>query len=309
MTVDRRIIDLYNEYVHTALPRREFLARLAKMAGGVAAATTVLAVLEPNYAQARQVEPDDKRLKTEKIEFNGPNGPVKAYVAQPRKLGKRDKLPGVLVIHENRGLNEHIEDVARRTALAGYVAIAPDGLSVAGGAPADQEAARDLFAKTDGARIASDVLAAVPWLAAGRRRTTARSAWSASAMAAAWRCARRSRPWASTAPCASTDGQLSAEDTRRLKAPVLLHYAGTDERVNAGIPEFRAALDSVGVPYSLNMYPGTQHGFHNDASAARYNEAAAKLAWERTLDFFGTYLKSDNNIEVNRRDASTGVDA
>ncbi len=167
MTVDRRIIELYNDYVHSALPRREFLSRLANMAGGAAAAMTVLAVLEPNYAQARQVEPDDKRLKTEKIEFNGPNGPVKAYVAQPSKLGRRDKLPGVLVIHENRGLNEHIEDVARRTALAGYLAIAPDGLSVAGGAPADQEAARDLFGKTDGARIAGDVLAAVPWLAAG----------------------------------------------------------------------------------------------------------------------------------------------
>src|SRR6187455_2158592 len=166
MTVDRRIIDLYNEYVHTALPRREFLAKLTRLAGGAAAATTALALLEPNYAQARQVEPDDKRLKTEKIEFNGPNGPVKAYVARPKKLGKSDKVAGVLVIHENRGLNEHIEDVARRTALAGYLAIAPDGLSVAGGAPADQEAARDLFSKTDGARIASDVLAAVPWLAA-----------------------------------------------------------------------------------------------------------------------------------------------
>ena len=115
--VDKRIIDLYNEYVHTALPRREFLARLAKVAGGAAAATTVLAVLEPNYALARQVEPDDKRLRTEKIEFNGPNGAVKAYVARPRKLGRTDRVPGVLVIHENRGLNEHIEDVARRTAL------------------------------------------------------------------------------------------------------------------------------------------------------------------------------------------------
>ena len=166
MTVDRRIIDLYNEYVHTALPRREFIARLTRIAGGAAAAGMALAVLEPNYAYGRQVEPDDKRLRAEKIEFNGPNGPVKAYVARPRKLGKTDKLPGVLVIHENRGLNEHIEDVARRTALAGYLAIAPDGLSVAGGAPVDQEAARDLFAKTDPARIASDVLAAVPWLAA-----------------------------------------------------------------------------------------------------------------------------------------------
>jgi carboxymethylenebutenolidase len=291
MTVDRRMIELYNEYVHTALPRREFIARLTRMAGGAAAAMTALAVLEPNYAQARQTEPDDRRLSCEKLEFNGPNGPVKAYVARPRKLGRGDKLPGVLVIHENRGLNEHIEDVARRTALAGYVAIAPDGLSVAGGAPADQEAARDLFTKTDGARIASDVLAAVPWLAAdpvnnGKIGVVGFCYGGGLALRAAIEVVG--------VDCAvSFYGRpLSTEDTRKLKVPVLLHYAGTDERVNAGIPEFRAALDAVGVPYSLNMYPGTQHGFHNDSSAARYDEAAAKLAWQRTLDFFATYLKT-----------------
>jgi len=291
MTVDRRIIDLYNEYVHTALPRREFLAKLARLAGGAAAATTALALLEPNYAQARQVEPDDKRLKTEKIEFNGPNGPVKAYVARPKKLGKSDKIAGVLVIHENRGLNEHIEDVARRTALAGYLAIAPDGLSVAGGAPADQEAARDLFSKTDGARIASDVLAGIPWVAAD---PASNGKIGVVGFCYGGGLALRAAIEAVGVDCAVSfyGKQLSAEDTRRLKVPVLLHYAGTDERVNAGIADFRAALDSVGVPYSLNMYPGTQHGFHNDSSEARYNEAAAKLAWQRTLDFFATYLKA-----------------
>jgi carboxymethylenebutenolidase len=290
MTVDRRIIDLYNEYVHTALPRREFLARLARVAGGAAAATTVLAVLEPNYAQARQVEPDDKRLRTEKIEFNGPNGPVKAYVARP-KMGKRDKAPGVLVIHENRGLNEHIEDVARRTALAGYTAIAPDGLSVAGGAPADQEAARDLFAKTDAARIAGDVLAAVPWLAAD---PSSNGRIGVVGFCYGGGLALRAAVESVGVDCAVCfyGRQLSAEDTRRLKVPVLLNYAAEDERINAGINDFRAALDAARVPYSLNMYPGTQHGFHNDASAARYNEPAAKLAWQRTLDFFGTYLKT-----------------
>jgi len=291
MTVDRRIIDLYNEYVHTALPRREFLAKLTRLAGGAAAATTALALLEPNYAQARQVEPDDKRLKTEKIEFNGPNGPVKAYVARPKKLGKSDKIAGVLVIHENRGLNEHIEDVARRTALAGYLAIAPDGLSVAGGAPADQEAARDLFSKTDGARIASDVLAGIPWVAAD---PASNGKIGVVGFCYGGGLALRAAIEAVGVDCAVSfyGKQLSAEDTRRLKVPVLLHYAGTDERVNAGIADFRAALDSVGVPYSLNMYPGTQHGFHNDSSEARYNEAAAKLAWQRTLDFFATYLKA-----------------
>jgi carboxymethylenebutenolidase len=290
MTVDRRIIELYNEYVHTALPRREFLARLARMAGGVAAATGVLAVLEPNYAQARQVEPDDKRLKAEKIEFNGPNGPVKAYLARP-KLGKRDKAPGVLVIHENRGLNEHIEDVARRAALAGYTAIAPDGLSVAGGAPADQEAARDLFARTDGARIASDVLAAVPWLAAD---ATSNGKIGVVGFCYGGGLALRAAVETVGVDCAVCfyGRQLSAEDTRRLKVPVLLNYAAEDERINAGINDFRAALDAAKVPYSLNMYPGTQHGFHNDSSAARYNEPAAKLAWQRTLDFFRTYLQA-----------------
>jgi len=290
MTVDRRMIELYNEYVHTALPRREFLARLTRMAGGAAAAMTALAVLEPNYVQARQVEPDDKRLKCEKISFNGPNGPVRAYTAMPRKVGRHDKLPGVLVVHENRGLNEHIEDVARRTALAGYIAIAPDGLSVAGGAPEDQEAARDLFAKTDGARIATDVLAAVPWLAAdpinnGKIGVVGFCYGGGLALRAAVETVG--------VDCAvSFYGRpLPTDETRKLKVPLLLHYAGTDERINAGIPDFKAALDAVGVPYTIHMYPDTQHGFHNDSSEARYNEAAAKLAWQRTLDFFALYLK------------------
>jgi carboxymethylenebutenolidase len=290
MTVDRRIIDLYNEYVHTALPRREFLARLAKVAGGTAAALAVLPLIEPNYAQARQVEPEDKRLKAGKIEFDGPQGRIKAYVAQPRKPKSGAKLPGILVIHENRGLNEHIEDVARRAALGGYIAIAPDGLSVAGGAPADQEAARDLFARQDPARIAGDVLAAVPWLASnplcdGRIGAVGFCYGGGLALRAAIEA-----EGVDAAVC-FYGRQLSADDTQRLKVPVLLNYAGTDERINAGIPEFRAALDSVGVPYSLNMYPGTQHGFHNDSSAARYSEPAAKLAWSRTMDFFDTYLK------------------
>jgi carboxymethylenebutenolidase len=290
MTVDRRVIELYNEYVHTALPRREFIARLTRMAGGAAAAMGALAVLEPNYVQARQVEPDDKRLKCEKITFNGPNGPVKAYTAMPRKIGRRDKLPGMLVIHENRGLNEHLEDVARRTALAGYMAIAPDGLSVAGGAPSDQEAARDLFAKTDGARIASDVLAAVPWLAAdpvnnGKVGVVGFCYGGGLALRAAVEVVG--------VDCAvSFYGRpLPTEQARKLKVPVLLHYAGSDERINAGIPDFKAALEEAHVPYTIHMYPDTQHGFHNDSSEARYNEAAAKLAWQRTLDFFALYLK------------------
>jgi carboxymethylenebutenolidase len=209
-------------------------------------------------------------------------------VAMPRK--PKEKLSGVVVIHENRGLNEHIEDVARRAALGGHLAIAPDGLSVTGGAPADQEAARDLFAKQDPARIAGDVLAAVPWLAAhsqcnGRIGVVGFCYGGGMALRAAVET-----EGVDAAVC-FYGRQLSGEDTRRLKVPVLLHYAGADERINAGIPDFRASLDAQGVPYSLNMYPGTQHGFHNDASAARYDEPAAKLAWSRTLEFFETYLK------------------
>ena len=291
MTVDRRIIDLYNEYVHTALPRRDFLTRLASIAGSSAAAMGALAFLEPNYAQGRQIEPDDKRLKTEKIEFDGPQGKIKAYVAHPRKLKSGTKLPGILVIHENRGLNEHIEDVARRAALGGYLAVAPDGLSVAGGAPADQEAARDLFAKQDPARIAGDVLAAVPWLVAnplcnGKIGVVGFCYGGGLALRAAIETE-------GVDAAASFYGkQLTADETKRLKVPVLLNYAGSDERINAGIADFRAALDAVGVPYSLNMYPGTQHGFHNDSSAARYNEEAAKLAWQRTIAFFDQNLKT-----------------
>lgn len=289
--VDRRIIELYNEYVHSALPRRDFITRLAKIAGGTAAAMAVLPLIEPNYAQARQIEPEDKRLKGERVEFNGPNGPVKAYTVRPAKLKRDVKIPGVLVIHENRGLNDHIEDVARRAALAGYFAVAPDGLSVAGGAPADQEAARDLFAKQDPERIATDVLAGIPWMAAdnssnGKIGVVGFCYGGGLALRAAVETV------GVDAAVAFYGKQLPAADVPKLKAPILLHYAGDDERINAGIPEFRAALDAAKVPYSLNMYPGTQHGFHNDSSGARYNEAAAKLAWHRTIDFFDTYLKT-----------------
>lgn len=291
MTVDRRIVDLYNEYVHTALPRRAFLERLAKIAGGTAAALAVLPFIEPNYAEARQIEPDDKRLKCERIQFNGPNGPVKAYMARPAKIKRHAKIPGVLVIHENRGLNEHIEDVARRTALAGYLAVAPDGLSVAGGAPADQEAARDVFAKQDPERIATDVLAGVPWLAADASNNGKIGVVGfCYGGGLALRAAVEGR--GVDAAVAFYGRQPPVTDVPRIRVPLLLNYAGEDERVNAGIAEFRAALDAAKVKYDLYTYPGTQHGFHNDSSAARYNEEAAKLAWQRTIDFFDANLKT-----------------
>jgi carboxymethylenebutenolidase len=286
--MDKRVIDLYNEYVHSALPRREFLARLAKITGGAAAAAAVLPLLEPSYAQARQVAEDDRRLTAGYVTYRGATSDVRAYRARPKGQGK---LPSVLVIHENRGLNAHIEDVARRAALAGYLAVAPDGLSSVGGAPADQEQARDLFQKTDPDKIAGDLLAAVPWLAThpesnGKAGVVGFCYGGGMALRAA-----AERP--GLAAAVSFYGQVlpSADVAKLKKVPVLLHYAGSDERVNAGIAEFRAALDANGVAYSLNMYPGTQHGFHNDASAARYDANAARVAWERTLEFFAEYLK------------------
>lgn len=194
------------------------------------------------------------------------------------------------MIHENRGLNAHIEDVARRAALAAYLAIAPDGLSSAGGAPEDQELARDLFAKTDPARIASDILAAVPYVAnhsESNGRVGAVGFCYGGGMAL--RCAVEASG-VDAAVCFYARA-LPAADVARLEVPVMLHYAGSDERINEGISEFRRALDANGVAYSLNMYPGTEHGFHNDASAARYNADAARLAWSRTVAFFDEYLK------------------
>jgi carboxymethylenebutenolidase len=286
--LDPRIISLYNDYIHSALPRREFISRLVGITGSAAAATAVLPLVEPNYAFGQQVSEKDSKLNTGYVTYKGVSGDVKAYMARPKGSGK---LPAVLVIHENRGLNKHIEDVARRAALAGYLALAPDGLSSAGGAPEDQEAARDLFAKTEPAKIAGDVIAGVPFLAKHAESTgKVGSVGFCYGGNVAVRCAIESEGL--TAAVGFYGRQLSAEDTAKLKVPVMLHYAGNDERVNAGINDFRAALDANRIAYSINMYPGTDHGFHNDSSAARYNQAAAQLAWSRTIQFFDTYLKT-----------------
>jgi carboxymethylenebutenolidase len=286
--VDPRIINLYNDYIHSALPRREFMSRLVTITGSAAAATAVLPLIEPNYAQAAQVPENYKELKAGYVTYKGVSGDVKAYMA---RLKGREKLPAVLVIHENRGLNKHIEDVARRAALSGYLALAPDGLSSAGGAPADQEAARDLFAKTDPATIAGDVIAGVPFLAKHAESTgKVGSVGFCYGGNVAVRCAIEAEGL--TAAVGFYGRQLSAEDTAKLKVPVMLHYAGNDERVNAGINDFRVAMDANKVAYSINMYPGTDHGFHNDSSEARYKKVAAQLAWARSMQFFQTYLKA-----------------
>lgn len=280
-------IDLYNEYIHGDLPRRTFLKRLAGIAGGAAAASALLPMLEPNYAWGQQVAADDPRLQAGYVEYEGGSGPVRAYCARP--AGHAEPLPGVLVIHENRGLNAHIEDVARRTALAGYLALAPDGLTYAGGAPLDQEAARDLFGRSDRARITDDVVAGVPYLA-GRADCTGRVGTVGFCYGGGVSLLCAARTSATAASVCFYGSPLAADDVARVKAPLMMHYAGNDERINQSIPEFRALLDEHAVAYSLHMYPGTHHGFHNDSSEARYDEAAATLAWRRTLALFEATL-------------------
>ena len=286
--MDERIIDLYNVYIHGSMPRRDFLQRLAGIAGGVAAATALLPLIECNYAGAAQVPADHSDLDSGYANYAGTRGKVRAYVARPKSAAH--PLPGVLVIHENRGLNAHIEDVARRAALAGYLAVAPDGLSVAGGAPEDQEKARDLFAATDRAIIDADVMAGVGYFA--ERKDCSGKIGAVGFCyggGVALLCAAE-RPEIA-AVVAFYGAALAPQKVARVKAALAMHYAGKDERIDAGIADFRAALDAHEIAYSLNMYPGTQHGFHNDSSAGRYDAAAAKLAWSRTIAFFDHYLK------------------
>lgn len=287
--MDPRVVDLYNDYIHGDMPRRAFFKRVLEIAGSAAAATTMIALVEPDWAWGQQVEPTDERLKTGYVEYPGSTGPVKGYLARPAAAER--PLPGILVIHENRGLNAHIEDVARRAALAGYVALAPDGLTYVGGGLVDQEAARDRFAAADVSKITADVLAGVPYLAS---RDDCSGKVGAVGFCygggVALLCAAREE--ATAAAVCFYGRALSEEDVARVHVPLMMHYAGEDERINAMIPEFIAALDAHEIAYSLNMYPGTGHGFHNDTSQARYNAEAATLAWRRTMQFFDAYLKT-----------------
>ena len=286
--MDQRVVDLYNVYIHGDMPRRDFLQRLAGIAGSVAAASALLPLIECNYARAAEVPADHPELEASYASYGGTRGAVRAYVARPKKSGA---LPSIVVIHENRGLNAHIEDVARRAALAGYLAVEPDGLSVAGGAPEDQEKARDLFAATDRTVIDADVIAGVGYFAE-RKDCTGKIGVVGFCYGGgmALQCAAEKPDLG--AAVAFYGAALPPEKIDKVKAPLMMHYAGKDERIDAGITDFRAALDAHEIAYSLNMYPGTQHGFHNDSSAGRYDATAAKLAWARTIAFFDHYLKA-----------------
>ena len=288
---DQGLLDLFDRYVHGTLDRRGFLERAKIYAVGGVTAAALLETLSPKYAEAQQVPKDDTRLKTEYVEYDSPQGygKVKAYVVRPAgSTAQSEKLPGIVVIHENRGLNPHIEDVARRTGLAGYLAFAPDGLTSLGGYPGNDDAGREMQAKLDREKLAEDWVAAVKFLQK-RPDCTGRVGCVGFCYGGAVSNLLAVRIPDLAAAVPFYGGQPAIEDVPKIDAPLLIHYASNDERVNAGWPAYEAALKANGKKYTAHFYEGTQHGFHNDTTP-RYDEAAAKLAWERTLAFFKEHM-------------------
>lgn len=283
--MDQRIINLFDEYTHTPLSRKEFINRLAKLTGSLAMAMTVLPLLENNYANAATVP--DKDLHTEEIIYSGADGvTMKGFLAQPE--GKT-KLGAVMVIHENRGLNPHIKDVAMRVAKAGFLALAPDALSPFGGTPSDEDEARNLISKLDTQQNLTNFLKGLEYL-----RTHKNSNGNTGCMGFCWGGAMAGQLAVHSpeldAAVAYYGRQPKAGDVPKIKAELLLHYGGLDERVNAGIPEFEKALKEAGTNYQLFIYEGANHAFNNNTSPTRYHQEAAKLAWERTLALFNRTL-------------------
>jgi carboxymethylenebutenolidase len=286
---DRELLNLFDQYVHGGISRRGFMDGAAKFAVGGLTAAAIFEALSPNYAYAEQVPKDDKRLKIEYVTFPSPQGygTVRAYLARPADA--KGKMPGVLVVHENRGLNPYIEDVARRLGVAGYLALAPDELTSVGGYPGDDDKGRDLQAKLDGKKMMEDWVTAEGYLKS-RPECTGKvgvvgfcyGGTVANALAV------RLPDLAAAVPFYGT--QPGADDVAKIKAPLLIHYGGLDDRVNAGWPAFEAALKANHVAYTAYIYDGANHGFHNDTTP-RYDKAAATLAWDRTVEFFSKTLR------------------
>jgi carboxymethylenebutenolidase len=285
----RDVLAIFDGYVHGEIGRREFLDRAAKFAVGGMSATAMLESLRPNYALAQQVPKDDTRIHAEYLPYPSPkgSGTMRGYFVRPAKPSGR--LPGIVVIHENRGLNPYIEDVARRVAVENYVAFAPDALTPVGGYPGDDEKAAKLFASLDAAKRSEDLLAAVPFL---KSRPECNGNVGAVGFCFGGgivnMMAVRFPDLAAAVPFYGV--QPSAADTAKIKAALLIHYAGRDERIDAGWPAWKEALDRNHVRYREYTYPDVEHGFHNDTTP-RYDDAAAKLAWSRTLAFFAEHLK------------------
>ena len=281
------LLELYDFYAHGHITKREFLDRAGKFAVGGLTAMTILGMMSPNYAMAEQVPFTDPDIVPEYVMYPSPDGhgEVRAYMVRP--AGATGKLPAVVVVHENRGLNPYIEDVARRVAKAGFIALAPDGLTSVGGYPGNDEKGKELQSTVDGTKLMNDFLAAVEWLM-GQPDVTrvgitgfCYGGGVANAAAVAFPELGGAVPFYGR--------QADAADVPKIKAPLLIHYGELDTRVNEGWPAFEEALKAAGARYEAFIYPGANHGFHND-STPRYDEAAAELAWQRTVDFFKANL-------------------
>jgi carboxymethylenebutenolidase len=281
---DQDLLNLFDQYVHGDVDRRGFLDKAKRFAVGGVTAAMLLDALSPRFAEAQQIPTDDKRLKTSPLEFDSPkgSGKVRGYLAKPASA--KGKLPGVLVIHENRGLNPHIADITRRIALEGYVAFAPDALTSLGGYPGDEDKARELFAKLDQPKIQEDFLAAVALLKA-RPDCTGKVGAVGFCYGGGMSNLLATRVPDLAAAVPFYGSQPKPEEVAHIKAPMLIHYAENDDRINAGITAFEEALKANNVKYQIFKYPGTQHGFNNDTTP-RYDKAAATLAWQRTIEFF-----------------------
>jgi carboxymethylenebutenolidase len=283
------VLKLFDGYVHGRLDRREFLDRAAKFAVGAFTATAMLESLKPNFAWAQQVAKDDKRIKAGYTDYDSPSGSgkMRGYLAQPAVAS--GKLPAVLVIHENRGLNPYVEDVARRLATANFVAFAPDALTPLGGYPGDEDKARAMFAGQDAAKRDEDLYNAALYLKA-RPDTTGKMGVVGFCFGGGVSNALATRMPDLGAAVPYYGRQPMAADAAKIKAPLLIHYAGLDEPINKGWPAYEEALKAAKVRYTMHMYDGVNHGFHNDTTP-RYDEAAAKLSWQRTLEFFNKHLR------------------
>ncbi|MCH7804629.1 MAG: dienelactone hydrolase family protein [Acidobacteria bacterium] len=286
---DPKVLNLFDRYVHGLINRREFLEGASKFAVGGLSAAAILESLNPKYVEAQQIPEDDPQLKTETIEYPSPqgSGTIRAYLARP--ANSSGNLPGVVVIHENRGLNPHIKDVARRTGLAGFLALAPDALTPLGGYPGNDDEGRTLQRQLDRGNMTEDFVAAALHLkshpeCSGRIGVVGFCFGGGMVNTLAVRLP----DLAAAVPFYG--GQPAAEDVPKIKAPLLLHYAGLDTRVNKGWPDYEAALKANGVTYTAHIYEGANHGFHNDTTP-RYDQAAATLAWQRTIDFFNQTLR------------------
>jgi carboxymethylenebutenolidase len=280
--ISQDMIQLYDEYTHLTLDRRDFMEKLSKLAGSAAAAAAIAPLIASNKAAAAIISEQDPRVLGEVATYAGKSGDVKAYLAKPAQPPA--KLPAVVVIHENRGLNAHIKDVARRVALEGFMALAPDLLSPAGGTPSDENAAAQMVSTLDRATTVADLVAATEYLR-GRADATGRIG----AIGFCWGGGMVNQLAVNDAKLVAAVAyygpQPTADDAKKIKARLMLHYAGLDERIDAGIPAYEAALKAAGVDYRIFVYDGVNHAFNNDTSAARYDKAAADLAWSRTVAF------------------------